>query len=491
MKKIVGLAVILLVLVLGSYYGMGYLTEKKIKENIHFMNRSKDLSASVLEYKRGWFTSSAVLNWHVHVVQQGGQNTNPPSQLLSAKDYDVKVPVKIYHGPVVFHPRGVQFGLGYAHVRLIFPKKYLQEQFNASLVKVSVEPQAVIDFFINYLGNTRIDMSVPAFKLLTQTDASFFDWLGMSTTTTLSSKLDRVNGQVKIDGINYEKNKTKLLLKEVSSNYRLHKTEKGLFLGEVALAIPSFIMVDEQGRQLELKYLQAESDSDIENGLFHSRFKASIEKINAPEQAYGPGNIKLAIRNLDADALIQLNNLARQAKEGNNLEIQRIFAIMATELPKLFSKGAEFEIQEMDFVLPEGKMQGSLAISLPKGGLGGNFLEVMQKIHGRGKLKMPMIVIKRLVTESIRQKMTSPQQTKQQTNISEQLQPQSSVNEAAQVAADSKDISQQVNILAEKQLADLIKEGVLLPQGSDYFIEVELNQGRLTINGKPYTRLRL
>ncbi|CEK11922.1 YdgA family protein [Legionella hackeliae] len=486
MKKFIGLVVILAVLVLGSYYGMGYLTEQKVRESLNFVNRSNGLAANIVEYDRGWFTSKANFDWRVHVPEQTIQN-NGQTQTIPAKDYTVQMPVTIYHGPIIFSDQGVKFGLGYAHTDLDMPKEYV-EQFNSLFTNQSTKPNIVIDFFVNYLGNSSIDMSVPAFKLFAKDGTATFEWFGMSTTTSVSSDLDKVGGNITIEGLAFKKDQVNTKMSSITSEYNLHRTDKGLFLGDASLSFPSFVVMDSDKKLFELGQFDIHSDSDIEDGLFSSHVKTSVEKIVANDKTYGPGNLEVAIRNLDADALARLNEQAQQVQQGTDAERQRAMLAMLPELPKLFSKGAEFEITEMNFVMPQGTVEGSLMVSLPKGEMGNPF-ELIQKIQGNGKLKVPAAVVKQLVTESIKQKMMSPQQNQQndqQQGIAQQIQQPSNPDATAQAAAGSTDVSQQAVTLADKQLATLVQNGVLTQQGTDYVIEVSLNQGQLTINGKPY-----
>ncbi|WED43202.1 YdgA family protein [Legionella cardiaca] len=488
MKKFIGLVVILAALVLGSYYGMGYLTEQKVKESLNFVNRSNGVAASIVKYDRGWFTSKATLNWRVHIPEQTIQN-NGQTQTLPAKDYNMQMPITIYHGPVIFSQHGVKFGLGYAHTTLAMPQEYV-EQFNSLFTNESTKPNVVIDFFVNYFGNSSIDMSVPAFKLFAKEGNATFEWLGMSTSTNVSSNLDKVGGNITIDGLNFQKDKVNTKMSAITSEYNLHRTDKGLFLGDASLSFPSFVVMDSDKKLFELGQFDIHSDSDIEDGLFSSHFKTSVEKIIANEKTYGPGNLEVAIRNLDADALARLNEQAQQVQQGTDAERQRAMLAMLPELPKLFSKGAEFEITEMNFVMPQGTVEGNLMVSLPKGEMGNPF-ELIQKIQGNGKIKVPAAVVRELVTESIKQKMMSPQaqqnDQQNQQGITQQIQPQSNPDASAQAAANSSDVSQQAVTLADKQLATLVQNGVLAQQGTDYVIEVSLNQGQLTINGKPYS----
>jgi uncharacterized protein YdgA (DUF945 family) len=492
MKKIIGLVVVLAVLVLGSYYGMGYLTERKIKEGLNFVNQKNGWTASIVQYNRGWFTSTATFDWVLHVPAQTVQN-NGQAQTIPAQNYKMPMPVTIYHGPIIFSNKGIKFGAGYAHTTLTIPMQYMQ-QFNELFSSQSTKPTMLIDFLVSYLGNSSMDMSVPAFKLFAKDGKSVFAWQGLSTTTNLSSNLDKVGGNITLDGLSFQKNPIDAKMATVTSEYNLHKTEKGLFLGSASLSFPSFVVMESGKKLFELGQFDIHSDSDIKEGLFNSHVKTSVDKIITHDKTYGPGHLEVSVRNLDADALARLNEEAKQIQQGTEAERQRALLAMLPDLPKLLNRGAQFEITEMNLVMPEGTLEGNLMLTLPKDEIGNPF-ELVQKIQGSGRLKVPAVVVKQIMTESIKQKMMSPQQADQnpqaqqneEQGSAQQARAQSNSTTTAQAAANSSDISQQAVVLADKQLAALVQNGALAKQGNDYVIEISLRQGQLTINGKPYS----
>ncbi|WP_019215290.1 YdgA family protein [Legionella tunisiensis] len=483
MKKFTGLVVLIAALVLGSYYGMGYLTERKVRESLNIVNQSNGVAAEIVQYKRGWFTSEASLDWRLHVPERVVQ-INGKSQTVPAEDYQMQMPITIYHGPVIFSDRGIKFGLGFAHTVLTLPGQYA-DKFNNLFSSQSTQPKLNMSFFVNYFGNTSIDTTLPAFKLFAKEGNAEFDWLGMSTSTSVSSDMGEVDGSIAIDGLHFTKDQINTTMSTITSEYNLHKTPTGLFLGDASLSFPSLVVMNKDTKLLELGQFDMRSNSDIEEGLFSSQFKTSLEKIVANGKTYGPGNLEVAIRNLDADVLAKLNNQLNQLQQGTDTQRQQAVLAMLPELPRLFSKGAEFEISEMNFVMPQGTLEGNLLVSLPKGDFGNPF-ELMQKIQGNGKLKIPSAVVQQLMTESIKQKMMSPQANPSQQGVVDKVQPQASTDTTTQAATSSVDVNEQATTLATKQLATLVQNGVLTVQGSDYVIEVSLNQGQLSVNGKPF-----
>lgn len=517
MKKLTGLVVIIAALVLGSYYGMGYLTEKKLKESLNVVSQSYGVSADVASYKRGWFTSEAVLNWGLHVpehtVMVDGQ-----SKTITASDFKMQMPITIHHGPIIFADKRIKFGLGYAKTELPLPEQY-NEQFNTLFTAESTKPKLDMNLFVSYLNNTSMDLAVPAFKLIAKEGGAQLDWMGLTSSTDVSSNLDKIDGAITLDGVNFTKDDVKTTVGSVTSEYNLHKNEKDMYLGDASLSFPSLIVMDHDKKLLEISQFDTHSDASIENDLFSTHFKASVEKMVANEQNFGPGNFEIAIKNLDADVLARINMQVNQLQQGSDADRQKALLALLPELPKLFSKGPEFEITELSFVMPQGTVEGSMMISLPKADTG-NPIELIQKIQGKGKLRIPAEVVKGFVAEEIRQKMIAAPQGLQQA-ITQQMQQNSSqatptaqattsaaastgatatvqavvpVEATTPVAApaqmttpaDPALIAQQASEAADKQLAAMVQSGLLSMQGTDYVVEMNLNQGQLTINGKPF-----
>lgn len=492
MKKLTGLVVILAALILGSYNIMGYLTESKLRDSLAVISQSNGISASVASYDRGWFKSNAVINWGLHLPEHTTTSPTGQVQTVAATNLDIQLPITIHHGPFIFANNEPRFGLGYAQTSIDMPEKYSKD-FNEVFTDQSTKPKLDLSIFVNYFKTTNLDLAVPAFKLFAKQGGEF-DWLGMSSSTEISSNRDSIEGNLTVDGLNFSKDQMKTTMGTVTSEYNLHKNESGLYLGDGSFSFPSLVVTNNGAKILEVTQLDTHSDANIEDGLFNTHFKASIEKVMAHDKTYGPGNFEFALRNLDAVVLSQLNQQLNQAQQASALERQKIMLSMLPELPKLFSKGPEFEIRELTLVMPEGTLDGNMIISLPKADAGNPF-ELIQKIQGKGKLRVPAAVAKTLLTESIRQRLMAPQQPAQtiQDGIAQQMQQQAATtvgtdNPSASAPAPQPqvDVAQQAADTADKQLQAMLASGMLTQQGTDYLIEMNLDKGQLSVNGKPF-----
>ena len=532
MKKFAGLVVILAVLILGSYYGMGLITERTLKKDINMVNKSGGLHIDILEYHRGWFTSNAKFNWQLHIPERVVKNQDGQSTTTPAQDYAIDMPLTIYHGPIIFADSGVQFGLGYAYTDLVLPPKY-DESFSTTFATGSSKPKLDMSVLVNYFNKSRMRINVPQFKLLTKDTNGQFEWLGMTNDVTVSSNLNTIDGDLTIDGMNFLKDDVKGTIGKVTSDYDLHQTKEGLYLGDASLSFPSVVITQKDQKIFEMEHFDVKTSSYIDGGLFSSDFKTSLEKIIANGKTYGPALLKMSIKNLDAQILAQLNDQVNKMQQAPEQQRQQIMISMLPELPKLFSKGAEFQISEVSFVMPEGKIEGDLLVALPKGDVSNPF-ELIQKVSGQGKLKVPAPVLKEILLTSAKQQLSQPSiqqamidhmQSNDQASAANQpatteakdvagtdAKPNPDNQAATTVAVDNQttavvvdnqvttspqpqpvsppltgpELDKKAAVVADQKLASLVQSGLFVTNGSDYVVEFKLAAGQLSVNGQPF-----
>lgn len=483
MKKLTGLIIVLAVLILGGYYGMGLLTERTIKNNIEVINRTNGLYADIEQYNRGWFTSDAKIKWRLHVPERIVKDANGNSQTVAAQNFEKSMPIKICHGPFIFCHNTFRFGVGYAETMFAFP-----EEFNEQFTKESTKPQLDLRIFVNYFLRSSIELAIPEFKLMAKDGSGTFTWKGMVSDLNMSSDKDQVDGDVVIDGMTFTKEDTVATLDKVTTEYDLHQTSTGLYLGDASFSLPSFDITVKKEVLVSVKDLTVNSNSDIEDKLFSTHFSLGLKSVVANKKTYGPGELEVTLRNLDADVLAKINQQATAMQNGTEAERQQAMMAMLPELPKLFSKGAEFEISKLNFKIPEGSIDGNLLVALPKGD-NANPFELMQKVQGHAKLKVPAALVKQLVQQSAAQQMTKEPDTQQA--LVQQMQANNPTATTAQDSNSSATPTQVSNeelaaLQAEKQINTMVQNGLIVLSGTDYLIEVNLEQGKFQVNGKPF-----
>ena len=94
----------------------------------------------------------------------------------------------------------------------------------------------------------------------------------------VSSNLKNISGDFTLDGINVIKDKMKGVLGKVTSDYSLHKSEDGLYLGHAGVSVPSLVVTQEGNPLFDFTLFKAYSENTVDGGLFESHFKTSLEK---------------------------------------------------------------------------------------------------------------------------------------------------------------------------------------------------------------------
>lgn len=474
MKKLTGLLIILVVLVLGGFYGMGFLTETTIKNNIATINQTNGVYAEVEQYKRGWFCSEATVKWRLHIPERVITDENGNTQTVAAQDYQTLIPVEIHHGPFIYFDHKLHFGIGYAQTAVTLPEQYSQ-QFNERYTQDSIKPRLDLSIFISYIFNSSIELSIPQFKLIAKDQSGTFDWKGMSVMFSMSSNGERMDGELAIHGMMFNKEKFNVNLSKVMADYNLHQTEAGLYLGDARFSLPSLDVSDKDEVVLSLKELSVASDSDITKNLFSTHLNVDFKSIATYAKTYGPGELEMSLRNLDARVLAAINQQTSAIQNGTDVERQQAMMALLPEVPKLLSQGAEFEISKLTLKIPEGLVDGNLLVSLPKGDSANPF-ELIQKVKGQAKLKAPVLLVKQVMQRALVQQM------EKQPELHNIL--MSQLDNVADKQAVTQD--QLAVMHVDKQLQTMLQTGLIVLSGSEYSIDVNLEQGKFQVNGKSF-----
>lgn len=494
MKKIIGLVVVAAALVLGSFYAMGLVTERTLKRSTGIINQSSGLSVDIDQYRRGLLESSAVLDVKIHVPERFETNTDGKMETIPAQNYTLNVPVKINHGPIIYNGSTILFGFGAAQSTFTLPKE-LVEKFSSHFTEQSIQPQLQLSVFVNYANQSQFQIEIPAFKLVLKDGEGDVNWMGMNGDMNISADLKKYNGKLTLTGFDIVKEKMKMAISMVTNDYALQKTDDGLYLGQAGLVLSDVKITQDETPLFDLTLFKARNDSHVTNDLFESSLTTSFEKILSQNKQYGPGLLEMSIKNLDAKVLAHLNTQANKLKTSTGTERQQILFAMLPDLPKLFAKGASFEVSTLKLKVPEGDIAGHVAISLPKSDTV-NAFQIMQKIQGEGKLQIPSALVRQFLIDSLVHKALaeSSLQSKMMTQMTAEsaipeVKDESKSGSVAQqnvAASSSETATQQATIEADKKLAGLVDAKLLNVQGQDYVIEVNLSEGKLTVNGQPF-----
>ncbi|MDX2346169.1 MAG: YdgA family protein [Legionella sp.] len=480
MKKIIIILLVLVVVVFGGYFSTGLITERTLKKNLNVLNQANDFSVDLVDYQRGLLQSTANLTWHLQMPEKMLKKEGDNALVTPPKTYTFDMPLVIYHGPVVFGDGHVRFGLGAAHGKLFLPEVYASE-FSNVFSPQSTQPELTIKLFVSYLNKTHLELEVPAFQLFTLKDKNQFEWLGMNSDLRFSPESTRLQGHFILDGLRLTGEKFRILLNKLTSEYNIHKADNGLFLGDAKLNLPVLQVTDKKQTEFEVKQLELNSSSSLKNDLFGSSFHAAFKTLLSQDRTYGPGELDVAIKNLNAKVLSEINQQVNQLQQAGTMgnEAQQVLLSLLPKLPRLLEKGAVFEVSTLKLNLPEGALDGLLRITFPQLEPNDAPMQMLTKIEGEGHLNMPATFVKSLLVRSFQQQLI-------RANAEPKAEPKAEDKDATKTAVTLAELNQQAVHHADQKLADLIQVGVLQAKGADYVLELKLSSGRLLVNGHPF-----
>ncbi len=494
MKKKIGFVVIFAALVLGSYAGMGIVTERTFKKNIDVLNQVNGIKVELVQYQRGWFKSHAILNWSMVIpartIQVNGKSLSEPES-----NYKTQMLLTIYHGPIIVTNSKLLFGLGYAHSQILLPASY-DAKFKEKYTPDSTKPTLDLDVFVSYLNKTRINLDAPQFKLIAKQGHVQFNWAGMVSQIDIASNRKHVDGLLILNGLTWVNDQLQGEIQQVASNYHLDSSNSGFYLGNAHVAIPSVIVAHASQKILEVNQFNMQTHNQMNQGLFDTSLEADLHQLLLNHKTYHDCLIKLAIRNLDAQVLAGINNKLSASQQGG-IDGQRLLFSLVPELPQLVNKGAQFEISDLRMGMPQGDIRGHVLIRFPRENISNPFL-LMQKITGDGSLTLATAILKDWLKDSVKNRILaivryqqamakSADQNQPSQNQAQMITPpQNLPNPANPLPLSAADIDKQADLEADKKINKLIQVGLLVPQQPNYSMEFKLADGQLLVNGKVF-----
>jgi len=204
----------------------------------------------------------------------------------------------------------------------------------------------------------------------------------------------------------------------------------------------------------------------------------TLDEAQVADERFGPGQLVIEARNLDAAALVKFKNEIDALTRGNLPPAQAgmIVAGKALEFIAVLSKKApEVEITRLSFKTPEGEIsgKGKFVLDGRKRDIAQNPMQMLSAFAGDLELSIPVAVLKRLLTPQIRRDIAAYRQSGALT-----------ADDLSQLGPEAmKEIVDRVfpRYLARNEFTRLLVE-----ENGVYKLKLVIRQGQLLINGKPW-----
>lgn len=488
----------------------GLTAQREYREAVHRFGEHPDVRVLEFTFERGWMHSSAETQFELH--GEPGDAFKLALEALGTEDTRARVGFRmsydIEHGPLPLWDwiaTGLRGAPVMAEVSSVIEFDHESRAEFASVVGRVPSVSAHTVMRSSGSGETRFSAPSQVLETVTESGTRTVEWRGMQGSLFFAPGWQSFIGTVRSPG--FAAAGPGLLVSAAGLEWTLDVREgEGLPLGESAWRIRSLRIepiVDEDSASEEaaaqvadaadavdtpdadeanagdtpdadeaeagdadpgagldedfavtLRGLGLGQASQVESGLYSGELWLAVETIEIGTAVYGPGELRLALTDVDADALRTLRRTTRrleaQAASGEVSAETASAAVageMMEQLPALLTRSPRIELQSLALGLPSGELRGSGAVWFDGGGTApAHFLEVLVGLGGELDVEAPALSVDTFFA---------------------------SLPDAAETEG------------PETGLADLRKRGVVIRDGAVYRARARWRNGQLTINGLP------
>ncbi|HEX9626577.1 MAG TPA: YdgA family protein [Acidiferrobacterales bacterium] len=430
-------------------YWFGIRAEETYNAQLKQATDQGKLSVSQSSFERGWLSSTAETTVSVPGAPVG-----------------ITMLHKIHHGPFPIAD-GIDLNPVLARVN---------SQISLSIPEIKSLPQITVESRVQLSGETDSRITVPAYKHA-GADGGGVEWQGLNGTGWLSAdakrvKLDLNAPLLKVSGAQggFTANGFTVALDQTES-------PSGLDTGSANLGINK-ISIDAATGSSTVDGLRLATSTSEAGGNVTSSVNLQIRAVGDSETRYGPGQMTMQIRKLDAQALVKYQNELR-AMQKQKIPPEQMSGMMLGKLialaGSLAKKAPELEVSKLSLKIEDGEVSGKAKFVLD-----GSQLDVtenpallMMAFSGEGELSFDEPVLKALSEREIVRQI-------------EALKSGGRLSKADIDKLTPQRVSEITAVALPGQMSKLVARLNLVPDGERYKITGAIKQGRFLVNGQPF-----
>ncbi len=458
MKKILPVLFILVVLVLAVAgtvpFWFGIETEKTYNNRIQQFSK-RGVTITPVNYRRGWFTSSA-------------QTT----LTFPGLPFALAVTHRISHGPFALDQ--------------IFSNEYQLVPIQA-VIKSEVSfiparevpgaaippPSLLIDTIVNIQGDGQARLQLVNFKKTLENGADFA-WKEGSGTVTFSSDWKKFQTNLRIPEVSLKTQGNNLTLSKLGVDSDLQEGVAGYMFGTNSLQAEKIAFGENYGLEgLRVNTSMREAGSNINLSLQYS-----LKAIALPGDTYGPAQLAVEIRKLDAATLVNLDSAINEIYKKQLPQAQAAMLLtgkMLEIIADLAKKNPEMEITKFNFKTKEGEIAAKAKLALDGANINAkeNPLLLINALSGEGEFSVSSSLFEALAKKELQKEI-------EELKTSNKL----SKNEIEKLTPEK--ISTIVEQLAPQRARDIAAKLQFLPNGANFQANASLKRGQIFINNQPF-----
>lgn len=345
------IATVLVIFFLAGPFVAGLIFEKNYPKVLAFLNSRGEAQFELIQYKRGWFHSTALLS--VKMIDPWLVEKMAPFGLKNFYLHQ-----KIYHGPVNVNPA---FFVGLAGIHNSI--QYLVPQSRSILLENN-DFISLSGTYHKHLRFAPFHLSFPERKTEGQIDGLVSDtwvWLGRQRV-----KAHIYFGKVVLTN----NNRFNVIVPSLVSKADQHVSEHGLWLGRFSVFLPEVNFSDKNVPVFSIQKLKWSGESDEKNGLIQGFRSLEINSIHHDNENWGPVNVKVSVEKIDAKNLAQMADTYQSILANGEMYQFQLKNKLLSMIPGLLHVGSKIKIDSFNVATPEGKFLFQGELSWPSADVG-------------------------------------------------------------------------------------------------------------------------
>jgi uncharacterized protein YdgA (DUF945 family) len=467
-RAIIVIALIVVLILFGFPYWFGIQTEKVYNDIIDTYSRTGNVSIVEKSYEKGWLNSRAKTTF---IIKNGD------ADLIKFEESDT-----IYHGP--FPVQAVLSGLGgITPVMAVIDSKLVlvpadESEFSNFIKKL---PPVSLLTRLSMDGGGITDITMPGIESEQGEEGEKLEWQGLTGDVKFSPEFKDVDTELKSPGLNITGKESDVSVTGIAADSRLKYVgpENKYPVGDINFTVAEVAIrtKDESSGEYDnfsITGIELTGTSTESEGLLNSTHSLGFRELDAGGGKYGPGGYELAIRNIDMESWIKIQELLKNNQKAPQTEEQR--QVFMTELmkivPGLIKKSPEIELTKLSIKTSEGSLDGHLKISVDGAGLdnpelASNPLFLIAAIKADAKVAVTKSLLETIITDYKKEEIADD----------------------FRKADDEIPPPDEIAGMAKEEMGDEIKglmdQGIITESTDNYELNAAYEMGQITLNGQP------
>lgn len=391
MRKFAWIAILVLVvaiilvfspMVTGNYF------ERKYQQILGFYHNNKQVDITLIQYKRGWFHSQAILS--VKLLELSSSDEIPKEYVIDQY---------IQHGPIIYYYTGSIpsiFGLGAIHnsVRITpeIKKLFAKYHLNSNFAEIN-------DDLITFNGNCYKHIKLGALYAIYPESDVHIQIDGMEGELWLSPVEERISGSLKLQKLSIADNQASIMIPNVELQFDQHEDMQRFWLGNNTLVIPEITWQEIGKTAIKINGINFNGFADENAGLLNGSRQFDVTKIHIDDTQIGPFHLQLSVNKLNAQAILDMIEAYQEISQRGELYQSQLQQKLYMMLPNVINQGSTIKLDGFDLTTPEGvlQMNGKLAWNMNTASIPDNVAELIQSANAQINLRVSKALIDRWI----------------------------------------------------------------------------------------------